>query len=160
MDNCRLVLDHLANACDAVVARMVIHSQLLFFVLDLGSDGEVNSALERREAKLGATLECITGVLSNRTDSVSRCLTERSAIVASKSANGIHNALEVLGGEVCGSQMLNHIIEDEESKFEAFLLLAAEAGRDDFVAQALYEIRDKLFVSLEERAHQLGSRDL
>lgn len=36
--------------------------------------------------------------------------------------------------------MLNHIIEDEESKFEAFLLLAAEAGRDDFVAQALYEI--------------------
>ena len=100
MDNCRLVLDHLANACDTVVARVMIHGQLLFFVLDLGSDGEVNSALERSEAKLGATLECITGVLSNRTDSVSRCLTERSAIVASKSANGIHNALEVLGGEV------------------------------------------------------------
>ena len=71
MDDCRLVLDHFSDTGDAVVARVVIHGQLLFLVLDLGSDGEVNSALERSEAKLGATLECITGVLSNRTDSVS-----------------------------------------------------------------------------------------
>lgn len=96
MDDCRLVLDHFSDAGNAVVARVVIHGQLLFFVLDLGSDGEVNSGLESREAKLVASLECITGVLSNRTDSVSRCLTERGALMASKSANGIHDALKVL----------------------------------------------------------------
>ena len=160
MDDCRLVLDHLSNAGNAVVARVMIHSQLLFLVLDLGSDGEVDSTLERREAKLRASLKCITRMLSNRTDSVGRCLTERGTIVASKSANGLHDTLEVFGREVRGSQMLNHVIEDEQSKFIALLLLACEAGWDDLVAQALYEIRYKLFVSLEERTHQLGSCDL
>ena len=49
--------------------------------------------------------------------------------------------------------MLNHVIEDKESKFVAFLLLAAEAGWDNLIAQTLYEIRDKLFVSLEKCSH-------
>ena len=71
MDDCRLVLDHFSDTGDAVVARVMIHGQLLFFVLDLGSDGEVNSALERREAKLRASLECLTRMLSDCTDSVS-----------------------------------------------------------------------------------------
>ena len=71
LDDCRLVLDHLSNASNAVVARVVIHGQLFFLVLDLGGDGEVNSALERREAKLRASLECLTRMLSDCTDSVS-----------------------------------------------------------------------------------------
>lgn len=73
--------------------------------------------------------------------------------MASKSANGIHDVLEVFSGEVRWSQMLNHVIEDKESKFVAFLLLAAEAGWDNLIAQALYEIRHKLFVSLEKCSH-------
>ena len=116
LDDCRLVLDHLSNASNAVVARVVIHGQLFFLVLDLGGDGEVNSALERREAKLRASLKCITRMLSNRTDSVGRCLTERGTIVASKSANGLHDTLEVFRREVRRSEVLNHIIDDEESE--------------------------------------------
>ena len=160
LDDCGLVLDHLSNAGDAVVASVVIHSQLFLLILDLGGDCEVNSVFKRRQTKLGASLECVARMLSNRTNSVGRCLTQRGTSVASKSADGLHDALEIFGREVRGPQMLNHVIKDEEGKLESFLLLAAETGWDDLITQALYETPNKFLVTLEERTHQLGSRDL
>jgi len=66
-----LELDNLSDRCNCVVTGVVVHGHLLLLSLDLGSDGEVNSSLERLQAQIRARLESITSVLSNDTDSVS-----------------------------------------------------------------------------------------
>lgn len=56
--------------------------------------------------------------------------------------------------------MLNHVIKDEKSKLEAFLLIAGEALRNDFITELLDKSRHERLVSLEEASHELGSSDL
>ena len=87
-------------------------------------------------------------------------MSECGTIVARETTDCLDNALEVFRGEVRGSQVLNHVIEDEESELEALLLTAAEAARDDLVAKALNKTGDRLSMSLHKSAHKLSSRDL
>jgi len=45
--------------------------------------------------------------------------------------------------------MLNHVVEDEESKLEALRHIATKARRDDLIAQALHKATHKVFVRLK-----------
>ena len=80
--------------------------------------------------------------------------------VAREATDSSDDALEVLRGEVSGSQVLNHVIEDEKSELEALLLTAAEAAGNDLVTKACNKSCDVISVSLEKAAHKLSSRDL
>ena len=80
--------------------------------------------------------------------------------MAGESTDSLHDALEVLRRKVCRSQVLNHVVEDEECELEALLLVAAEAVRDDLVAQTLHETLNRLLVRLEEGTHELSCGDL
>ena len=46
LDESSLVFNDLADTGDSVVTSVVIHRQLVLLVLNLGSDGEVDAALE------------------------------------------------------------------------------------------------------------------
>ena len=59
-----------------------------------------------------------------------------------ESTDALHDALEVLWRKVGWSQVLNHVVEDEERELESLLLVAAKAVRDDLVAQTLHETRN------------------
>jgi len=65
-----LVLNDLADRGNGVVARMMVHSQLLLFALDLRRKGELDTVFERGQAQVRAQLEGVAGVLSNDTDAV------------------------------------------------------------------------------------------
>ena len=49
-DNSRLELDNFSNRCDGVVTSVVIHLELFLLSLDLWSDSEVDSSLQRGQA--------------------------------------------------------------------------------------------------------------
>ena len=80
--------------------------------------------------------------------------------MVAEATDSLHDALEVLSGEIRRAKMLDHIVEDEECKLEALLLGASEAGRDDLVAEALDKRTTEVLVSLEEGTHELGGSDL
>jgi len=65
-----LVLNDLADRGNGVVARMMVHSQLLLFALDLRRKGKLDTVFERGQAQVRAQLEGVAGVLSNDTDAV------------------------------------------------------------------------------------------
>ena len=110
MNDGGLVFDHFTDARDRVVSRMVVHRQLVLLVLDLGRDGKVDSILQRGQAEIGARSEGLTRVLGDAANTVCGGLSEGGARVAGKSADRLHDALEVLWRKVGGSQVLNHVI--------------------------------------------------
>ena len=155
-----LVLDDLTNASNSIIASVMVHSHLLLLALDLGSDSKLDATLERGKAKLGACLEVITSVLCNDTNTVGGGLSESGAVVAGETADGLNHLLEVCSREVRGSEVLNHIIEDEQSELEALLLLASEASGDDFIAKSEDKLCNIVSVGLHEDAHEFGSANL
>ena len=155
-----LELDDLTNGSDSVITGVVVHLEFLFLVLDLRGDSEFYSALKGRQAELSARCEGSTSVLGNDSNTVGRGLSKSGTSVAREATDSSDDALEVLRGEVSGSQVLNHVIEDEESELEALLLTAAEAAGNDLVTKACNKSCDVISVSLEKAAHKLSSRNL
>lgn len=155
-----LVLNDLTNASNSVITSVMVHSHLLLLALDLWGDSELDAALERGEAKLGASLEVLTCVLCNDTDTVGGGLSESGAVMAGETADGLNHLLEVFGREVRGSEMLNHIVKDEQGELEALLLLAGEASGNDFIAKCEYKLCNKVSMGLHKDAHEFGSANL
>ena len=100
----------------------MVHGHLFFLGLNFGSCREVNGALERLEAKIGASLEGIARVLGDDSDSVGGCLTKSGTIVLGLATDGLDNLLEVFGAEVGGSKVLNEVVKDEESELQTLSL--------------------------------------
>lgn len=101
---------------------MVIHLHLFFLALDLGRELEFNALLEASEADFRALGEIGTSVRGNDSNTIRRSLTEAGRLMGAEIADTIHNSHEILLGEVARSKVLNHVVEDEESKLVAFLL--------------------------------------
>lgn len=74
--------------------------------------------------------------------------------------DGTHNVLEVFRREIGWSEVLNHVIKDEESKFVALLLITGKALWNDLIADLLNKPMNELSVGLEKGAHKLSGCDL
>lgn len=75
-------------------------------------------------------------------------------------ADCTNDVLEIRLIEIGRSQVLNHVVKDEESELLALLLRACEAVWNNFVAQPLYQPSNAFLVRFEELAHQFGCRNL
>ena len=99
-------------------------------------------------------------MLGDTSNTVSGCLSKSGTSVTGKTTDRLNDSLEVFWGEISWSQVLNHVIKDEEGELVALLLVAREAGRDDVSAKGLHESSHGIFVRLKEAAHELSSSDL
>ena len=113
---------------------MLVHAQFVFAALDLRCHSKLYSLLQGGQAEIRASLEGVARVLSNDTDSICRSLSQRSAIVIGIPANCTDNVLEIRLVEIGWSQVLDHIVEDEECELLALLLRATEAVWNDLIA--------------------------
>ena len=55
--------------------------------------------------------------------------------MVAEATDSLNHLLEVFRREVRRSEVLNHIIDDEEGELQALLLIALEALRDDLGAE-------------------------
>ena len=77
-----------------------------------------------------------------------------------EATDGTNDALELFRREIGWSEVLNHVIKDKESEFEALLFIASEALWNDFIADFLNKAMNVLSVGLEKGTHELSSGNL
>ena len=102
----------------------------------------------------------ITSLLCNDANTVGRGLSESGVLVAGKTADDLNHLKEICLREVCGSEVLNHIIKNEKGKLQAILLLASKASRNDFISKCENKLSNIVSMGLEKDAHEFGSADL
>lgn len=155
-----LELKHLSKRSDSIIASMIELILFNLFLLNFSAHSEVNAAAETREAKSSVGSKCLSTVLGNYANTVTSSLTQGCAPVCGIAAHFLHNHTVVFLREVGGTKMLNHVVEDEETKFVALLLVASEGILKYFGTKLCHDSGDHGAVSLKENAQKFSSSKL
>ena len=113
---------------------MLVHAQFVFAALDLRCHTKLDALLQGCQAEIRASLEGVARVLSNDSDSIRCSLSQRGAIVIGIPTDCTDDVLEIRLVKIGWSQVLNHVVKDEESELLALLLRACEAVWNNLVA--------------------------
>jgi len=142
-------LEDFTDAGNGVVSGVVVLGHLHLLGLDLGGHGVVDGGFQRGKAEVGAGSESFTSMFGNDTNSVGSGLSQTGTLASTKAANSLYDSVEVFGAEVCWSEVLNHVIEDEDGELEAFLLVAREGLNKGLGTKLLDKWSNKVFVGLK-----------
>ena len=151
-----LVANDLAQTGDGIVLGVLILCHLVLLGLDLFSDGHVDGFLEGFEAELTIGTEGFSAVLGDDTDTIDGGLSEAGARVVTVLANGGDNGEPVLWGEVGWSEVLHHIVQNEERESESLDFTAGEGLWDHLGLAFVDHVGYEVLVSLEESSNDLS----
>jgi len=121
LDQLFLVLKNLTKRSDRVVSSMMILSLLFVFITHCLWHWEVNGLIQGSKAHFTVSAERSTTVLSNNTNSIGRSLSKTGTLVIGILNNCLDNHHILVCSEVLWSQVLNHVIQDKETKFKSLL---------------------------------------
>jgi len=122
------VLDDLSERSNSVVTSMVELVQLELLLLDFASSSQIDTSLKSLAAVLHDGAEMLgTTALSDDSNSVGGSLTERRGLGSDETADSLHHELVVRGLKVAGAEVLNDVIENEESEFLSLSLVRGES---------------------------------